>query len=247
MKKLWLLLTFAGASPAWSQPLDPLFGDLPAALGEGWAGFLNLPFLGSTLLTLILAAALGAAISFHPRHRERADTLEELEAPKVYVLYAVIGAFIGILVVAYGYLVGFIVFGIGGLIRFRTLLTSANLTGRVILVTLIGLGCGLRMPHVAVLATVFTYILIHVLETRITYRVDVHALAPEHLAGAAAAYRDLLEAQGCRVISVRQYPLKQRLTLLVVGPPGVKQQTLEEAVENGVAEPLRGTVDWESD
>ena len=85
------------------------------AIGEGWAGFLEIGFLFNTLLTLLLATVLGACIAFHPRHIVGVDTIEEIEVPKVYMLYSVIGALMGILVVKYGLVVGMVLFGIGGL------------------------------------------------------------------------------------------------------------------------------------
>lgn len=215
--------------------------------GEGWVGFLDLAFLGHTLATLVLATVLGAIIAYHPKHIASADTLEELEAPKVYILYAVIGAIIGILVVGYGLVVGFVLFGIGGLIRFRTVLRSANLTGRVIFVTLIGLTVGLNMPHVAVLATAFAFVLVYVLEARVTYRLDVRALDPDRIAESALAYRSLLEQCGCRVVAEKKNPDKHRVTLLVYGPRGVRRDELEQRIASGIDAPLKGAVDWQTD
>lgn len=215
--------------------------------GEGWAGFLNFAFLLNTLFTLILAAVLGAIIAYHPKHVEAADTLEEIEAPKVYILYAVIGAIIGILVAQYGLVIGLVIFGIGGLIRFRTLLRSANLTGRVIFVTLIGLACGLAMPHVGVLATLFAFVLVYILEARVTYRVDVNALEKEHIADAAAAYRAMLVQSGCQILAEKKNPLKRRVTFLIAGPKKVRREVLEEKIDRGIDGPLKGTVDWETD
>lgn len=237
-----------GLSPAGRSQdvLDALTGEtLPA--GEGWRGFLDIAFLGNTLLTLTLAAVLGAIVAYHPKHVASADTLEELEAPKVYILYAVIGAIIGILVVEYRTVVGLVIFGIGGLIRFRTVLRSANLTGRVIFVTLIGLTTGLDLPHVAVLSTAFAFVLVYILENRVTYRVDVQSLAPEHVAESAAAYRALLERNGCRILSERKNLIKQRVTLLVSGPVGVRRDELEKRIEEGIEGRLKGAVDWQTD
>jgi hypothetical protein len=251
--RLFLFLMLTISATARAQQADTL-RQLESALdsnefprGEGWAGFLDVAFLGHTLLTLILATVLGAIIAHHPKHIAAADTLEEIEAPKVYILYAVIGAIIGILVVEYGLVVGFVLFGIGGLIRFRTLLRSANLTGRVIFVTLIGLTVGLNLPHVAVLATVFAFALVYVIEARVTYRVDIRALDPERIAESAGAYRALLEQHGCRVLSERKNPEKHRVTLLVAGPPGVSREQLEERVASGIEDSLRGAVDWRTD
>ncbi len=191
-------------STAWPQQMPDVFMQEPVSMGEGWRGFTDLSFLANALATLVLAAVLGAVIGFHPKHIQTADTLEEIEAPKVFITYSVIGALIGIMVVKYGLVVGFVLFGIGGLIRFRTVLFSPTLTGGVIFVTLIGLSCGLDLPHVAVLATAFSYVLIHVLNGRITYRINVGALPPERIVEAAAAYRKVLEQQGCRIKSEKK-------------------------------------------
>ncbi len=251
--RVLLLLTALISASASAQPGDPL-AQIESALnsnefprGEGWAGFLDLAFLGNTLLTLILATALGAIIAYHPKHIAAADTLEELEVPKVYILYAVIGSIIGILVVGYGLVVGFVLFGIGGLIRFRTLLRSANLTGRVIFVTLIGLTVGLNMPHVAVLATAFAFVLVYMIEARVTYRVDIRALNPDRIAESALAYRNLLEQNDCRVVAERKNPDKHRVTLLVYGPRGVRREELEQRIASGIDAPLKGAVDWQTD
>ena len=70
-------------------------------------------FLLHALLDMAFASALGAIIAYHPLTRRRMDTIEEADAPKVYVTYAVVGAVIGLMVVQYGLVVGFVVFGIG--------------------------------------------------------------------------------------------------------------------------------------
>ena len=43
------------------------------------------------------------------------------------------------------------------------------------------LSCGLDLPHVAVLATLFSFALIYLIDTRVTYRIDIQALASEHM------------------------------------------------------------------
>ena len=249
-RKLWSAvgLTLI-ASRVWAQQFDieDLLTQEPGSLGEGWRGFIDFDFLANALLTLIVAAVLGAVIAYHPRHRQTADTLEEIEAPKVYVLYSVIGAIIGIMVVKYGLVVGFVLFGIGGLIRFRTVMRSPNLTGFVIFVTLIGLSCGLELPHVAALATAFGFVLIYILEAHVTYRIDVKALPSQRVGEAAAAYRTLLEQSGCRVVSEKKDPSKQRLTLIFRNSRQMTRSRLEELLQHGVDPALKGTVDWEVD
>jgi hypothetical protein len=244
----WLAVSVVLApSWAWSQQVPDFLLQETGPLGEGWQGFTDVGFLVNALLTLTLATILGAAIAYHPKHGQTADTLEEIEAPKVYIMYAVIGALIGIMVVKYGLVVGFVLFGIGGLIRFRTVLRSARLTGQVIFVTLIGLSCGLDLPHVAVLATAFGFVLIYMLDARVTYRINVRALPKKRIVEAAAAYREVLEQQGCRIMSEKKNPRIGRVTFIFHSTRHVTRHHLEELLEAKIDESLTGSLDWEID
>jgi hypothetical protein len=232
------------ASTAWSQqPIGTIFSEFPA-LGPGWQGFTDFAFLGNTLLTLTLAAILGGVISFHPRNREAMALTEGVNSPKVYVMYPVIGAIVGILVVNYGMAVGFVLFGIGGLMRFRTVLRSPSLTGRIIFATLIGLSCGLDLPHVAVLATLFGILIIYLLDARVTYRIDIKGLPSERIGEAVMAYRAVLEQQGCVVLSERGNCEKSRVTLVLRCPRHSSRMNLEKLFKSNIDESLAGSVSW---
>jgi hypothetical protein len=242
-----LLVLGATAAEAEAQSLRNVFPTEPLAAVEGWQGFTDLGFLVNLVLTLGLAAILGLVIGYHPRHVQVADTLEEIEAPKVHVLYAVIGAVIGILVLKYGLVVGFVVFGIGGLIRFRTILRSAGLTGHVIFVTLAGLSCGLNLPHVAVLSTAFWFGLIYFLEAGVAYRIDIKSVPAGHVADSAAAYRALLEQEGCRIVGEKKSPTKSKVMLIFKCRHNLRRDHLEELLETRIDPAVKGTVDWEAD
>jgi hypothetical protein len=136
-------------------------------------------------------------------------------------------------------------FGIGGLIRFRTILRSAVLTGQVIFITLIGLTCGLNLPHVAVLATAFGFALIYILDAQIAYQAEIQELPPDRFAEAAAAYRKAIEELGCKVIRERKNPAKRRLDLIFLGGRYRSGNELEAAIDSAIDPGLRGTIDWE--
>lgn len=239
---IWLLLV---AANAWSQQTPDFVVTESEVRGEGWYGFTDIDFLVNAFLTLVLATVLGAIIAYHPRHRQTADTLQEIEAPKVYVTYAVIGSIIGIMVVKYGLVIGFVLFGIGGLIRFRTVLRSPTLTGHVIYVTLIGLSCGLELPHVAVLATVFGFALIYILEAQITYCIDVREIPPTLLSQSAAAYREVLKGEGCRIMSEKKNPGKGRFNMIFRSAKLISQSDIEILLDEKVDETLLGSLDFE--
>ena len=241
------LSAWIGVAAVWARQLPDAAQPGRELVGEGWRGFSDYAFLGQALLALLLATVLGAAIAYHPRRYHTADSLAEADAPKVFVLYAVIGAMIGIMVLKYGLVVGFVIFGIGGLTRFRSDLASAPETGRLIFVTLTGLSCGLDLPHLAVLATAFGFVLLTVLDANVTYHIDVKGLARGVLGPAADAYRGVLVREGCRVLNERKSFSKEQATFIFRAPRGLRRDVLAQRLETGVPPELRGAVDWEVD
>ena len=214
--------------------------------GEGWGGFRDYGFLWKSWLALLLATVLGAVIAYHPKSQRTMENIEEVEAPKIYTMYAVVGAVIGIMVLKYGLVIGFVVFGIGGLVRFRSNLRSATRTGRMIFVTLIGLSSGLDLPHVAILATAFGFVLIYMLDARITYRIVVKGLKQERVGDAAEIYRSVLEQQGGRVLSEKKNFAKAEVAFVFRAPHRVERDDLEHLFEIEVPDDMKGAVDWES-
>ena len=219
----------------------------PETAYQGWRILDDLGFIGSSVAMLTLAALLGAALAFPVKNRRTANTIEDIETPQIYTIYAVVGAIVGIMVVQFGMAVGFVLFGIGGLIRFRTILQSASRTGRVILVTLIGLSCGLNLPQVALMATTFLYVLIFIMDSRITYRMQVKGVDPKLFCETHAAYQDLLEELDCRILGVKKYPRKRRLIYIFRCARSVDGACLENLFEKRIDPSLRATVEWEID
>ena len=76
--------------------------------------------------------------------------------------------------------------------RFRSRTTSTRDTGRLIMVTLIGLICGLNLPHFAVLAALFAFILIYLFDAHPTCRLVVDGLPSKRTVESADVYRAVL-------------------------------------------------------
>src|SRR3546814_1754823 len=95
---------------------------------------------------------------------------------------ALVGAIVGVAVLQFGMVIGFVVFGLGGLMRFRTQTSSTRDTGRLIIVTLVGLLCGMNLPHFAVIATAFVWFVILVFEGNPVSRLDItHEIGRAHV------------------------------------------------------------------
>jgi hypothetical protein len=236
------LLVTPGLAFAQTQGIfDAPSGALPAA---GWAGFTDYKFMANSVAALLLASLLGAAIGYHPTATRTVDTLREADLPKVYIMYAFVGAVIGVTVREFGMVIGLVVFGIGGLLRFRTDTGSTRDTGRLIAVTLAGLIAGLGLPHFAVITTVFTFVMIYLFDARPGLRLKVSQLPTTRFGEAAEAYRGVLQTTRCRIMRERHSAGKSRVDFIFRLPPGGTRERLHVALGE-VSPDLRGVINWE--
>ncbi|HVI03187.1 MAG TPA: hypothetical protein VM869_31035 [Enhygromyxa sp.] len=230
-----------------APPPEQLATQAHAALtesGVGWQALGDVAWIGQMSIVLGVAVLLAAAIAYHPTARAKAATLEQLEQPKTFIMYAMVGALVAIIVKVQPSM-ALVVFGIGGLMRFRTEVGEAKDTGRVILVTVIGLCCGLELYVVALLATVLAWLLIFALERRTVGRMVVRGLDEQHMRAAAEAHAAALRELGCVVVGEQRRVDKGYVALVYRAPAGVDRGALERRLA-ALPEQLRGTVNWES-
>jgi hypothetical protein len=226
-------------------PGQALFdGSHPPSAGLGWAGFQDTRFILSSLGILVLAALLGALIGYHPATKRTIDKLHEADMPHVYVMYAVIGAVIGVAVREFGTVVGVVVFGIGGLIRFRSSADSTRDTVRLIIVTLAGLVAGLDLLFFAVMITLFSFALIYLFDSSPPFRIRIEGLPKGRTLDCAGAYRGILKSHGCSIISEHRSVEKERIEFVFRLPRRSTRDRLEAEL-CAIATEVRGDVDWE--
>ncbi len=94
-------------------------------------------FILRLFLSLSLAVGCAYAIAWHPRRASLADPLADLEERKALILLGVVGAVVAELS-GTSQTLAFVIFGIGALLRFRTLLDNPKLTGKAIMVVVVG-------------------------------------------------------------------------------------------------------------
>lgn len=210
--------------------------------GIGWQAFTDLERIGQMLVVLAVAVVLAAIIAFHPALRAKASTLEQIEQPKTFMMYAMVGALVAIIVKVQPSM-ALVVFGIGGLMRFRTEVGEAKDTGRVILVTVIGLCCGLELFVVATLATALAWLLIFMLERRVTERLLVQGLDKQRMQAAAEAHVAMLRGLGCTVLGERRRVDKASVAIIYRAPAGIGREQIEQRLA-ALPDEMRGTVDW---
>jgi hypothetical protein len=229
------LLTEAAQIGAPGGPLQLLHGW--NALLDGWKAL-------DMLAIFALAAGLGAVIAYHPRTRRKASTIEELEQPKTFTMYGLIGALIAIIVQAVPAM-SLVIFAIGGLMRFRTNVGPAKDTGRVILTAVVGVCCGLKLMLVAVLATACGWILLFIVERANIGELVIRGLAADSIGRAADAYRRVLVQAGCRVVGERKKLIAGQVTFVFESSAVLDRESFERVALASVPAEVRGTVDWD--
>jgi hypothetical protein len=211
-------------------------------LGPGWKAFADPAAYQHYGLILILATLSGAVLALHPVYRGRPATLDDLEQRKTLILYSVVGALIAV-ICALNPSMAFVIFGIGGLMRFRTELGGSKHTAATIVGTLVGLCWGLELQMVALLATVYFWLMIWLLERSRVLQLNVGGVAVADMGRATEAYRDALKQAGCSLASASKNFKKQQLGFVVRVPSRLQVDDVMKQID-AIPAPLRGTPDW---
>ena len=209
---------------------------------ENYMGFNQ---LGSYVISLFVAIGLAMILAFHPLTFGKKEDIKEIEAPKTLIFYAMIGSLIGATVADYGPELGFIFFGLGGLMRFRTNTGTSIQTGRLILVALIGLCCGLKMIYIAVVSTLVGWILIYFLERKTLYQIEIKAINPEAFSASVESYRLALKKLKCNIIIEKKNISKAKVDFIFSSPSKLRREGIENFLSQQVSEDEQGSIDWD--
>ena len=211
------------------------------SMGPGFAAFLDPSQYMEYSLILIAATLSGAALAFHPVYKGRPRTLETIELSKTLMMYSVGGALISIICTVNPSM-AFVIFGIGGLMRFRTQLGQGKSTGHAIIGTLIGLCWGLGLEMVAVIATGYFWGMIFFLERTRTVEISVGGVDLALMPAATVAYRKAIANSGCRMLADSKNFKKREMVFFFSVPRKVPMERVIGAIDE-IAPELRGTPD----
>lgn len=213
------------------------------SVGPGWAAFADPAQYLHYAVVLLLATASGALLAYHPVYRRRGVTLDALELRKTMIVYSVVGALVA-LVCAAAPSMAFVIFGIGGLMRFRTDTGTSKATGQTIVATLVGLCWGLGLMLAATLATAFVWVLTYVLEVSGVVQLNVGGIAIADMSRAADAYRDAVTRAGGAVLGHSKHFKSAQLRFVLRLPPDTNPEQLNQELATIIPEDLRGTPDF---
>jgi len=187
--------------------------------------FLHPEYMLRLFLSLALACVLSWIIAWHPRST-RLASLSDLEEHKTLILLGMVGAIVAELS-GTSQTLAFVIFGIGALLRFRTVLDNPKLTGKAITVVVIGLACGMGSWVMAIFVTIFTWVLIFWLESRVACRLRIRLsndVDPEEI---LSSIQSMLVSRGCRLQSSALVKGKRRLEFYLHIPADLDLRKLE--------------------
>ena len=210
--------------------IDPK-GDSWVSIKQSVEQFGHPEFILRLFLSLSLAVGCAYAIAWHPRRASLADPLADLEERKALILLGVVGAVVAELSGS-SQTLAFVIFGIGALLRFRTLLDNPKLTGKAIMVVVVGLACGMGSWAMAVFVTGFSWVLVYWLDSHSSCRVRIRlgdGVDPKPIFGMV---QSLLVSHKCRLQSSALYEDKGQMMFLLYIPSGVDPRQLEAEVRS---------------
>jgi hypothetical protein len=208
--------------------IDPK-GDSWLSIEKSIEQFAHPSFILRLFLSLSLAVGCAFAIAWHPRRATLRDPLRDFEERKALILLGVVGAVVAELS-GTSQTLAFVIFGIGALLRFRTLLDNPKLTGKAIMVVVVGLACGMGSWAMAVFVTAFSWLLMFWLDSHSSCRVRIRLDDTEDPKPVFDAVQSLLLSHKCRLQSSSLYEDKGRMVFLLYLPTGVDPTALEHEV-----------------
>jgi hypothetical protein len=190
-------------------------------------------FIFRLFLSLILAVGCAWVIAWHPRRASLMDPLADLEERKALILLGVVGAVIAELT-GTSQTLAFVIFGIGALLRFRTVLDNPKLTGKAITVVVVGLACGMGSWAMAVFVTAFSWGLLFWLDSHSSCRVRIRLDDQEDPKPVFGTVQSLLVSHKCRLQSSALYEDKGQMVFLLYIPSGIDPRQLEAEVRSSL-------------
>src|SRR5438067_2546837 len=190
-------------------------------------------FILRLFLSFSLAVGCAYAIAWHPRRASLADPLSDLEERKALILLGVVGAVVAELS-GTSQTLAFVIFGIGALLPFRTVLDNPKLTEKAIMVVLVGLACGMGSWAMAVFVTAFSWVLVYWLDSHSSCRVRIRLDDGEDPKPVFGTVQSLLVSHKCRLQSSALYEDKGQMVFLLYIPTGVDPRQLEAEVRSSL-------------
>lgn len=233
-------------APAFAQVLDGSL-TIPTDFelrNRGWSQLYNTEEMLEFLLAVFEAIAMTAVLAFHPKNIAHRHDINDFNLPRSMFLYALIGLVVGFLVIHHGVLIGFVVFGIGSLFRFRMETLSASDTAQLIFVALIGLSVGLDLPVMAMLLTIVAVIVVAVFARKSHMALEVKFEPAADFGMSMEKMKASLEKAGFSFVDVNKSKFKPVAEIVLSSTDSNGRASLVSEMTRQQKESGSGIEDW---
>lgn len=234
------------AGPALAQGTD-FVGFLEAGLavqGKGWAQLLNTEEMLRFVLGVVETTVMTATIAYHPASLAARRTAADYQMPRTLFAYSLIGMVVGFLVVNHGYVIGFVIFGLGGLLRFRNETESSTVVAKYILVTLLGLCVGINLPVMALIITVSAWVILYFLRRGAFVTLEVRFTDDQPIDQSMEALLEALGKRNFKTVTMTKTKFKPVVGFIFSGGSKTMRESLmREMIVMESATP-RTVIDW---
>ncbi|MCF6272199.1 MAG: hypothetical protein L3J37_03270 [Rhodobacteraceae bacterium] len=206
--------------------------------GAGWEQFSNVKEMAAIVANLLIVLALASLFAFHPTRLKNRRKLKDLVIPRLFALYAIIGMSAGFLVINHGYIIGFVFFGIGALMRFRSSMDNDSDTVEVILVTVLGLTVGLGLPMVAIFIALIGWVVVWIGGRTTGYELALKGQSIEEVKQGLADVEKILAEIDGRMIRSHLTSTKLSMEILMVVRSQIREGDLAQLIRAGVGDEL---------
>lgn len=224
-----ITMTLLGAACVCAADANPLIGGGTSALApqaaeshmkaviQSFGQFLHWQLMLRLLVGFALAVACGWFIAWHPRRSTRSNPVTDHEETKTLILLGMVGAVVAE-VSKLDQNMAFVIFGIGSLVRFRTVMDNPKVTGKAIMVVVIGLACGMNQWAMAAFVTGLTWILIFWLDSHVSARFKLRVTGKQDVRLIYADAQDFLRKHHCRIKAATLYESKRSMVFVAHVP-----------------------------
>ena len=199
------------------------------AVAHGLSQFLHWQMMLRILIGFALAIGCGWFIAWHPRRANQPNASTDLEETKTLILLGMVGAAVAE-ISKLDQNMAFVIFGIGALVRFRTVMDNPKVTGKAIMVVVIGLACGMNQWAMAVFVTLLTRGLIFWLESHVSARFKIRVTGKQELRPIYADVENFLRLHRCQVKGANLYEIKRSMVFVANVPSKLDISELETSL-----------------
>jgi hypothetical protein len=201
--------------------------------------FRHAPYVADLVLGLVASVVVALVLTATPKRAMRFDPVAQAETRKATVIVALIGCVAAELVQAsehflLGAEIALVLFGIGGLVRFRTVFGDARQTGMAIVATVLGLACGMSEYSLVALSLVVIFLINWWLSNKAFVRIRAKARKTADLAQIQTALGAVLQHEGFAVVRASSSATKRTIEIHAQTTKDFDVDALAETLEHAV-------------